>query len=282
MRMTASWSGPCGRPNTRVWRADPRPMASSPLIVDGFRRAPCPRVSGQGPMTARVTATWMVGRRDQPNRAAVLLGTLQGSQGWKLNLVRQGPKRQQWPGRKPSRPKPLDIRRPIQGRLVLAIPAHQLGWSSPTRPRLGRQRCGPLRPNRGVGQDRGDVTEPERGDVGAQLRIATIAGIHEDDAARQAGFSSRTELIERNLGLGLEGDFLGHARRLAPRRIVSPLLRQVQAVSDRQTGRVIGERERHGHLAVVLLAELAAVLTRYPDRVAALLGEGSWGSRYRR
>src|SRR4051794_29169397 len=176
----------------------------------------------------------------------------------------------------------LDTVNLIQGRLVLAIPAHQLGWSSPTRPRLGRQRCGPLRPNRGVGQDRGDVTEPERGDVGAQLRIATIAGIHEDDAARQAGFSSRTELIERNLGLGLEGDFLGHARRLAPRRIVSPLLRQVQAVSDRQTGRVIGERERHGHLAVVLLAELAAVLTRSPDRVAALLGEGSWGSRYRR
>src|SRR4051794_7923809 len=55
-------------------------------------------------MTARVTAPWMVGRRDQPDRAAVLLGTLQGSQGWKLNLVRQGPKRQQWPGRKPSRP----------------------------------------------------------------------------------------------------------------------------------------------------------------------------------
>ena len=119
MRMTASWSGPCGRPNTRVWRADPRPMASSPLIVDGFRRAPCPRVSGQGPMTARVTAPWMVGRRDQPNRAAVLLGTLQGSQGWKLNLVRQGPKRQQWPGRKPSRPKPLDIKGPIQGLLRL-------------------------------------------------------------------------------------------------------------------------------------------------------------------
>src|SRR4051794_38922942 len=121
MRMTASWSGPCGRPNTRVWRADPRPMASSPLIVDGFRRAPCPRVSGQGPMTARVTAPWMVGRRDQPNRAAVLLGTLQGSQGWKLNLVRQGPKRQQWPGRKPSRPKPLDIRRPIQGLFELEL-----------------------------------------------------------------------------------------------------------------------------------------------------------------
>src|SRR3954468_2350024 len=154
-----------------------------------------------------------------------------------------------------------------RGWLVLAIPAHQRGWPSPTRPGLGRQGRTALRPNRGVGQDPGDVTEPERGDVGAQLRIATIAGIHEDDAARQAGFGCRTELIERNLGLGLEGDFLRHAGLLAPGWIISPLLRQVQTVSDRQAGRAIGERERHGHLAIVLLAELAAVLTRYPDRV---------------
>src|SRR4051812_41317493 len=40
----------------------------------------------------------------------------QGSQGWKLNLVRQGPERWQWSGRELSRPKSLDIRRPIQGR----------------------------------------------------------------------------------------------------------------------------------------------------------------------
>src|SRR3954468_21746400 len=41
----------------------------------------------------------------------------QGSQGWKLKLVRQGPERWQWSGRELSRPKSLDIRRPIQGRL---------------------------------------------------------------------------------------------------------------------------------------------------------------------
>src|SRR4051794_35909439 len=35
MRMTASWSGlPLERPNTRLWRDDPRPLASSPLIVE--------------------------------------------------------------------------------------------------------------------------------------------------------------------------------------------------------------------------------------------------------
>src|SRR4051812_45464583 len=35
-------------------------------------------------------------------------------------------------------------------RLVLAIPAHQRGWSSPARPGLGRQGRTALRPNRGV------------------------------------------------------------------------------------------------------------------------------------
>src|SRR4051794_39502461 len=158
-------------------------------------------------------------------------------------------------------------------RLVLVIPAHQLGWSSPARPGLGRQGRTALRPDRGVGQDPGDVTEPERGDVGAQLRIAAITGIHEDHPAWQAGFGSRTDLIERNLGLGLEGDRLRHAGLLAPGWIISPLLRQVEAIGDRQAGRAIGERERHSHLAIVLLAQLTAVLTRHPDPGPALLWE---------
>ena len=36
---------------------------------------------------------------------------------------------------------------------------------------------------------------------------------------------------------------------------------------------VIGQRQRHRHLAVVLLAELAAVLPCHADRVPPLLGE---------
>jgi hypothetical protein len=34
----------------------------------------------------------------------------------------------------------------------------------------------------------------------------------------------------------------------------------------------MGQRERHGHLAVVRLAALAAILARDADRVGALLG----------
>src|SRR4051795_4755620 len=115
---------PLDLPNTRLWRDDPRPMASSPLIVDA-RLSPsnCARVSGQGPMMARarqrgysVGATEPTGR---PCRQRTLRCS-QGSQGWKLKLVRQGPERWQWSGREQSRPKSLDIRRPIQGHAVAA------------------------------------------------------------------------------------------------------------------------------------------------------------------
>src|SRR4051812_37228121 len=91
--------------------------------------------------------------------------------------------------------------------------------------------------------------------------------------AGMAASLAAPDLVERNLGLGLEGDRLGHTGFLAPGWIVSPLLRQVEAIGDGQAGGAIGERERHGHLAIVLLAELAAILTRHPDRVPALLGE---------
>jgi hypothetical protein len=36
---------------------------------------------------------------------------------------------------------------------------------------------------------------------------------------------------------------------------------------------VVGHRQAHRHLTVVLLAELAAVLPRHPNRVLALLRE---------
>src|SRR3954447_20012168 len=81
----------------------------------GFRRA---TVLESPDSVRRVAARWMVGRRDQPNRATVPLRSLRCSQeGWTLKLVRPGPKRWPWSGREPSRPKSLDIRRPIQGRL---------------------------------------------------------------------------------------------------------------------------------------------------------------------
>src|SRR5215213_2650425 len=81
------------------------------------------------------------------------------------------------------------------------------------------------------------------------------------------------DLSQRDLRFGLEGDLLRHARLSEPSRIIRPFLRQIEAVSDRQARGAIGERERHGHLAVVLFAELTAVLTRDAHRVPAFLWE---------
>src|SRR6476660_392358 len=106
MRMTASWSGPArDLPNTRLWRDDPRPMASSPLIVNApnrFEKSGRDFSSGspgQGPLVA---TTSMLGRRDAGRKGATM-----------------PPPAQPWSGPKPCRLKPLDTRCPIQGLLRL-------------------------------------------------------------------------------------------------------------------------------------------------------------------
>src|SRR4051812_34948541 len=83
----------------------------------GFRRATCPRVSGQGPMMARARQRGYSVGATEPTGRPCRQCTLRCSQGWKLKLLRQGPEQWQWSGRELSRPKSLDIRRPIQGRL---------------------------------------------------------------------------------------------------------------------------------------------------------------------
>jgi hypothetical protein len=106
MRMTASWSGPArDLPNTRLWRDDPRPMASSPLIVNApnrFEKSGRDFSSGspgQGPLVA---TTSMLGRRDAGRKGATMPRPAQP-----------------WSGPKPCRLKPLDTRCPIQGLLRL-------------------------------------------------------------------------------------------------------------------------------------------------------------------
>src|SRR3954452_3407908 len=64
----------------------------------GFRRATCPRVSGQGPMMARARQRgYSVGATEPTGRPCrqCTLRCSQGSQGWKLKLVRPGPERWQ-------------------------------------------------------------------------------------------------------------------------------------------------------------------------------------------
>ena len=82
-----------------------------------------------------------------------------------------------------------------------------------------------------------------------------------------------TDLIERDLGLGLKADLLRHPAFLRRVSVPGPALRQIQPIGHRQAGIGVGQRQRHRDLAVVLLAQLAAVLPRHADRMPALLGE---------
>ena len=77
--------------------------------------------------------------------------------------------------------------------------------------------------------------------------------------------------MQRQHRLGDELKRFRHFGSLAPVRVIGPALRQVQLIADRQTEAFICERDADGHLAVVLLAQLAAVLPGDPDRVLALL-----------
>jgi hypothetical protein len=82
-------------------------------------------------------------------------------------------------------------------------------------------------------------------------------------------------LFQRNLRLAQKSDCFRDAGRGAARGIGRPLKRQIQAPGNRQARRMIGQRQADRDLAVVLLAELTAILTRHPDRVTAFLWKAS-------
>src|SRR3954469_2652345 len=145
MRMTASWfRSHVDRPNTRVWRDDPRPMASSPLIVDA-RLSPSNLSSSlrTGSDDGTRAATGIFGRRDRANRAAVpsvhiaMLTRLTRMEA-KTPSARSGAMAVS--GREPSRPKSLDIRRPIQGWKLKLLRQGPERWQCQVESHLGRNR----------------------------------------------------------------------------------------------------------------------------------------------
>jgi hypothetical protein len=59
------------------------------------------------------------------------------------------------------------------------------------------------------------------------LGVGAITGIHQHNPARKAGLARRMYLIEGNLKLGLEADFLGHACLAQSLGICGPFIRQI-------------------------------------------------------
>src|SRR5258708_5526616 len=84
-----------------------------------------------------------------------------------------------------------------------------------------------------------------------------------------------TDLIERHVRLGLKSNLCGHARLLAPLRIVGPYLGKIELIGSGNAGMLSGKRYAPPprHSAVLLLAQLTAILARDPNRMSSLLGE---------
>jgi hypothetical protein len=79
-------------------------------------------------------------------------------------------------------------------------------------------------------------------------------------------------VLQRNLRLGLEPDRGRNVRLFAAGYVIAPRARQIEPIGNRQAGMMVGDRQRHRHLAIGLLAELPTVLMMRPDRVLAFLG----------
>src|SRR4051794_589531 len=108
---------PLDRPNTRVWRDDPRPMASSPLIVEA-RLSPTNLSSSLRTVSDSVARG---GNRDGWSARAIQRRpcrqrSFRRSQRLEAKTRPAGSERWSWPTREP-RPEPLDTKRPIQGLL---------------------------------------------------------------------------------------------------------------------------------------------------------------------
>ncbi len=129
------------------------------------------------------------------------------------------------------------------------------------------------RPERSRGLNTEKVSKIQVCERGPEGSIDAITGIGQDHTWRDTRCESQTDLVERDLGLGLELDLLGHASRRTALQILSPQLRKIEPVGDGKARMQARHRQRDGNLAVILFANLATVLACDPDRVPALLGK---------
>jgi hypothetical protein len=99
----------------------------------------------------------------------------------------------------------------------------------------------------------------------------TIACVGQDDSRRDAGRQSSADLPKHDLWFGLEPDGLGDPSLAASFGIFRPGFRQIQSIGNRQARMCVGDRWADRNRTIVLLAELAAILPRHPDRMSFLL-----------
>ncbi len=151
--------------------------------------------------------------------------------------------------------------------------------TTPTQPGRSPSPAGPgwnlrlrsWRPDDDIAKDTHDVVQAELGDCIAERAVVAVTRVGQDDTRRHTFLPCRADLRQRDLRLGGERNLGRHLGRRTACGVVRPRFRQVQLPGDRQRRLGARHRERDRDLAIVLLAELAAVLPGDPDGMRSLL-----------
>jgi hypothetical protein len=82
--------------------------------------------------------------------------------------------------------------------------------------------------------------KPPLRDAVAQVGVIAVSRVEQRHLGFDPGRQGGTKLVKRDLRFGPEDGIIGHARQGAPIRVINPLMRQIQAIRDRQAGVIVG------------------------------------------
>ncbi len=167
---------------------------------------------------------------------------------------------------------PDSLRERLDGdRLMGRVSREKPGGASLAGRGRGRQRALARRPDSRRSLDSDGVFEAERGDVVTEGRAVAVSGIGQENPFGDPILDRGSKLGRGDLELRPERDFVRDTRLHSPLPVGRPDLRQIELVGDGQAEALVGHGEAYGDLAVLLLSENTAVLTRDSHRMASLL-----------
>src|SRR5580692_446489 len=156
---------------------------------------------------------------------------------------------------------------------MLFIPPQQPWWTTHFALGWRRKRPGARRPQHGRRLNADRVAESQCFEPLAKGAVVAIGSIRQDHGPRHILVHQPTNMIESHVRLGLKSNLFGHARLLAPLWIVGPYLGKIELTGSGNAGMLRGKRYAHRHSAVILLAQLTAILARDSNGMSSLLGE---------
>src|SRR6478735_7141852 len=158
---------------------------------------------------------------------------------------------------------------------MLFVPPQQPRWTAHFASGWWRKRPGARRPQHGRRLNADRIGESQCFESLAKGTVVAIGSISQYDGTRHILVHQPADMIERHVRLGLKSNLFGHAGLLAPLWIVGPYLGKIELIGSGNAGMLSGKRYAHRHSAVILFAQLTAILARDSNRMSSLLGESS-------